>query len=228
MDEQKFAQELEAMLEQIDNAETDELSELSKIAGLDLSEDFVGVDLSGEDLSGENFASANFERANFKNANLKGITCIDHDNVPELYKLIYLTSLGYGDVDFPSDVLAFGAGGASGASVLALSSLNNNFLRVFSVTNFKYANFTRSNLTRAILLNADFSGANFTRANLKKANFIHANLKHTIFTKAKLSEAIFGFNRGINQKLRREFEARGAIFVDSPEDPAWIKSPIRR
>lgn len=132
MDEEKFARELEAMLEQIDNAETEELSELAEIAGLDLNQDFVEVDLSGEDLSSENLAGA---------------------------KLI------------------------------------------------------RANLAGAILY-----GANLTSADLNGADL----------TSADLNGAKFGNNPGVGQELQREFEARGAKFVDSPEDPTSIKVLVPR
>ncbi|MEM9275084.1 MAG: pentapeptide repeat-containing protein [Cyanobacteria bacterium P01_F01_bin.143] len=127
MDKEKFAQDLEAILEQINNADTEELSKLAKITGLDLRKDFVAVDLSGEDLSGENLKGVNLCHANLKHAKLEG------------------------------------------------------------------------------------------------ANLEGANLKY-----AKLEEATFGNNLGINQELRREFEARGAKFIDFPEDPASIKVLVPR
>ena len=73
MDEEKFAQDFETMLEQIDNAETEKLSELAEIAGLDLTKDFVGVDLSYENLSSDNLSRANLKSVILISANLFGI-----------------------------------------------------------------------------------------------------------------------------------------------------------
>ncbi|MDJ0901486.1 MAG: pentapeptide repeat-containing protein [Xenococcus sp. MO_188.B8] len=89
MDEERFDREIEAAIEQIENAETKKLSELAKIAGLDLKRDFVGVDLSdedlsndllsGADLSGANLSGADLSDANLSDANLSDANLSDAD-----------------------------------------------------------------------------------------------------------------------------------------------------
>ena len=117
MDQENFAQDLEAMVKQIENSDTEKLSELAKITGLDLAKEFVSVDFNGENLRSPNLTDADLQKANLTGANLMG---------------------------------------------------------------------------------ADLTG--------------------TILNRVKVENTEFGYNPGINKELRREFEARGAIFVDSPED----------
>ncbi|MGK7917298.1 MAG: pentapeptide repeat-containing protein, partial [Prochloraceae cyanobacterium] len=80
---------------------------------------------------------------------------------------------------------------------------------------------------RANLSGANLSGASLKRANLNRAKLSRANLSGANLNGASLRGTKFGNNLGISNKLRREFETRGAKFVDSPEDTAWIESPIR-
>ncbi len=70
MDNEEFAQEVQVLIEQVENADTEKFSELARIAGLSLTEDFVGVDLSSEDLSRENLSGANLKGADLSNTNL--------------------------------------------------------------------------------------------------------------------------------------------------------------
>lgn len=68
-------QKLQDLIQQVVEAETQDFSELVKIAGLNLTEDFAGSDLSftqlnGGDLSGANLSDANLRDANLYSANL--------------------------------------------------------------------------------------------------------------------------------------------------------------
>ena len=67
---EEFVRKVELLIEQVENAETEKLSELAKIADLNLDKDLVGVDLSGEDLSNDDLRNANLRNANLRNANL--------------------------------------------------------------------------------------------------------------------------------------------------------------
>ena len=67
---EEFARKVELLINTVENAETEKLSELASIAGLDLTKDFVGVDLSGEDLRNDSLSSANLSDANLSGANL--------------------------------------------------------------------------------------------------------------------------------------------------------------
>ena len=64
-------QDLSTLFQLIENESTGKLSELAKIAGLSLANDYIGADLSNENLSGDNLSNANFSQANLSNANLK-------------------------------------------------------------------------------------------------------------------------------------------------------------
>jgi|GEM_PF-5047113 len=63
-------EELGALFQAIDDEPTGKLSELAKIAGLSLAEDYIGVDLSNDDLSNDNLNGANLSNSNLSGANL--------------------------------------------------------------------------------------------------------------------------------------------------------------
>lgn len=72
MSNEEFRRSVKELVQNIENAETDKLSELSLLAGLDLAEDLVGIDVSGEDLSHDNLSGANLSEANLSFTNLVG------------------------------------------------------------------------------------------------------------------------------------------------------------
>ena len=74
---EEFVRKVELLIEQVENAETEKLSELAKIADLNLDKDLVGVDLSGEDLSNDDLRNANLRNANLRNANLRNANLSD-------------------------------------------------------------------------------------------------------------------------------------------------------
>ncbi|MDE5107383.1 MAG: pentapeptide repeat-containing protein, partial [Trichodesmium sp. St17_bin3_1_1] len=68
-------EELGILFQEIEFEPTSKLSELAKVAELNLAIDYVGVDLSGDnlsedDLSGVNFSGSNLSNVNFKNTKL--------------------------------------------------------------------------------------------------------------------------------------------------------------
>lgn len=64
-------EELGALFQEIESEPTGKLSELAKVAGLNLAEDYVGVDLSEDDLSEDDLSGADFSFSNLRNVNLK-------------------------------------------------------------------------------------------------------------------------------------------------------------
>ncbi|MFM6324205.1 MAG: pentapeptide repeat-containing protein [Microcystis sp.] len=64
--------QLREVVEKLETTKTDKFSELATIAGLNIAEDFIGVDLSGEDLSNDNLSGADFSEADLSNTNLNG------------------------------------------------------------------------------------------------------------------------------------------------------------
>src|SRR5919202_1743268 len=99
MIDEKSLQELQNLIQVVVEAQTDNLSEIVKIAGLDPAEDFAGADmrstrlrgailrgadLSGTDLSGANIkgallSEANLSEANLSDANLSGANLLRAD-----------------------------------------------------------------------------------------------------------------------------------------------------
>ncbi|MBO3460151.1 pentapeptide repeat-containing protein [Aetokthonos hydrillicola Thurmond2011] len=71
MSQPLISEELTKLFQAIVDEPTGKLSELAKVAGLNLSEDYIGADLSGEDLSRDNLSHANLSGANLHNANLR-------------------------------------------------------------------------------------------------------------------------------------------------------------
>ena len=65
-------EEIEVVIEKIATAQTNNMADLAKIAGLNILEDFSGSDLSGCDLSGLDLRGANFRDTNLEGANLTG------------------------------------------------------------------------------------------------------------------------------------------------------------
>ncbi len=65
-------EEIGALFQEIESEATGKLSELAKVAELNLAEDYVGIDLSNEDLSEDDLSGANFSYSNLRNVNLKG------------------------------------------------------------------------------------------------------------------------------------------------------------
>jgi hypothetical protein len=63
---------LQEVVEKLKTTKTDKFSKRATIVGLNLAEDFIGVDLSGVDLSSDNLSGANFSEADLSNTNLNG------------------------------------------------------------------------------------------------------------------------------------------------------------
>lgn len=107
-----------------------------------------------------------------------------------------------------------------------------------------HVNLSGANLSGVNLRSADLSSANLSGTYLRKANLRSANLRSAFLFGVNLSgadlsgadlsganlfgaivdQARFGNNLGIEDELRQDLTSRGAIFVDSLEDPAWVES----
>jgi uncharacterized protein YjbI with pentapeptide repeats len=70
MTNEELSQELSELIQNIARTRTEKFSEMVRIAGFSLLEDFVNVDLSGEDLSSDDLGSANFSNADLSDVNL--------------------------------------------------------------------------------------------------------------------------------------------------------------
>jgi len=72
--------DLQLKLHEILSSPTHKLSELAKIAGLNLAEDYIGADLSGANLSDDNLSGANLQKSDLSGANLSGAN-LSHANL---------------------------------------------------------------------------------------------------------------------------------------------------
>ncbi|NEQ36758.1 MAG: pentapeptide repeat-containing protein [Okeania sp. SIO3I5] len=168
--------ELGALFQKIESEPTGKLSELAKVAGLSLAEDYVGVDLSEDDLSEDDLSGADFSFSNLRNVNLKD-TNLTNSNLREA------------NLSGANLMRANLTGANLSDSDLSFSNLKN--------VNLKGANLTNTNLSGANLMGANLSGTNLSGANLTGANLMGANL-----TGANLSEA----NLLLVQAIETDFE----------------------
>jgi hypothetical protein len=145
-------EELTQLFQIIEGEPTGKLSELAKVAGLNLAEDYIGADLSGEDLSEDNLNHANLSDANLSCANLS------KSNLSSaILSNANLSNANLSSADLSNANL-------SGANLFH-ANLDN--------TNLSNANLSNANLTAASLLQAK----NLITANLGKAILTQANLE---------------------------------------------------
>ncbi|MEC4816774.1 MAG: pentapeptide repeat-containing protein [Scytonema sp. PMC 1069.18] len=154
-------EELTKLFQAIDEEPTGKLSELARIAGLNLAEDYIGADLSGEDLSRDNLSHADLSGANLHNANLR-------------------------ETNLTGAIL--NSANLQGADLRNADLSNANLSDAdLSSANLSNANLFRANLNNANLTNANLSHVNFRGANLLRTkNLSTANLVDTILTRANL------------------------------------------
>ncbi|MEM8720326.1 MAG: pentapeptide repeat-containing protein [Cyanobacteria bacterium P01_G01_bin.39] len=160
------------------------------------------ADLSDTDLSGANLFGANLSGANLSGANLFGANLSGAN---------------------------LSAAKRSAAKRSAAKRSDANLFAVnLSGANLSDANLSDAYLSNAYLFGANLSDANLSSANLSSANLSSANLSGVNLSGAIVNQARFNNNLGIDYELRQDLIKRGAIFVDSPEDPAWVQSPVGR
>lgn len=180
----------------------------------------TGRDLSGADLSDADLSDACLINANLSQADLSG-----------------------------ADLSSADLSGAN-LSVL-LSNRLNRLLSDLSGTDLREANLReaarrRALVRRALVRDALLSGANLSGANMRDANMRDANMRGANMSGAKLSGAElsgadlsganlsgiqvektrFRDNLGITEELKKDLINRGAIFEDSPGNPAGILTRV--
>ncbi|KYC43485.1 hypothetical protein WA1_10490 [Scytonema hofmannii PCC 7110] len=154
-------EELTQLFQTIEGESTGKLSELAKVAGLNLAQDYIGADLSSEDLSEDNLSNANFRDANLSHANL---------SESDLNSAV-LSNANLHDADLSNANLS-----NANLSYADLSSAN------LSGANLFHANLDNTNLSNANLSNVNLKGASLLRAkNLITANLVDAVLNTTTF-----------------------------------------------
>ena len=72
MADEESLQELQDLIQRVVEVETDDLSKLAEIAGLNQTKDFAGSDLSVADLSGADLSDADLSGADLRGTDLSG------------------------------------------------------------------------------------------------------------------------------------------------------------
>ncbi|MBF2070245.1 pentapeptide repeat-containing protein, partial [Fischerella thermalis] len=60
----------------------------------------------------------------------------------------------------------------------------------------------------------DLRNADFEDANLQGADLRNTDLSNVKFTRAKVDNALFGYNQGLSLEMKLELKLRGAVFED--------------
>jgi uncharacterized protein YjbI with pentapeptide repeats len=135
--------ELQALVDRIIAAETDNFAELAKIANLNPALDFAGANLRGTTLSAVDFSSAKLDRANFRGADLSDADFSDANLQNAKFSGADLSGAFLGNADLKGADLH--------RSSLALANLSG-------------ANLCNANLVEVNLTNANLGGANVEAA----------------------------------------------------------------
>jgi uncharacterized protein YjbI with pentapeptide repeats len=150
------SQEFLCLIQQIEEAQTDDFIELAKIAGLDPLKDFVRADLSNVNLSYANLRGINLSGANLSKANLSGANL--------------------SNANLSSTVLYF-----ADLSGVVLSGANLSNAELSHAIILHGANLYDVNLSHANLNYADMRGAMVYGANLSSARLDGAKVEDSRF-----------------------------------------------
>ncbi|MGB3267040.1 MAG: pentapeptide repeat-containing protein [Microcoleus sp.] len=134
---------LQQMVDRIISAETDNFTELAKIANLNPARDFAGANLRGTTLNAVDFSSAKLQGANFRGANLSDADFSDAN----------LQNAKFGGADL--------SGAFLGNADLSRADLYRASL---ALANLSGADLSRANLLEVNLTNTNFSGTNVESA----------------------------------------------------------------
>ncbi|MCU0518461.1 MAG: pentapeptide repeat-containing protein [Oscillatoria sp. Prado101] len=190
--------ELEALIQQVLRAKTDDFVELANIAGLNPLSDFAAANLQGTNLNGANLAGANLAGANLRGALLNDADLSEAN----------LSEAKCAGADLSGALLS--DANLEGADLhrcaLALVSLSG--------ANLKGANFREANLSNANLSDADLTDANLEGADLHHAGLVLTNLTGAILAGALVKEARFKKDSGLSEKMEADLKGRGAIFEE--------------
>ncbi len=135
--------QLQEMVDRIISAETDNFTELAKIANLNPARDFAGGNLRGTTLNTVDFSSAKLQGTNFRGANLSDADFSDAN----------LQNAKFGGADL--------SGAFLGNADLSRADLYRASL---ALANLSGADLSRANLLEVNLTNTNFSGTNVESA----------------------------------------------------------------
>lgn len=202
-------QELNYRLQQIENAQTEKLSELAAIAGLNLAQNWrISIDtinLSGDNLSGVNLSRANLYGANLSEADLSEADLSEAD-------LIKVNLSGANLIK----------ANLSRANLSEANLIRANLIKA----NLSRANLSGANLIGADLIEANLSGVDLSETDLSGVDLNEANLSQTDLSGAIVTKTIFGHNIGISDLIKSDLIKRGAIFEDSPGETSEVPTRV--
>jgi uncharacterized protein YjbI with pentapeptide repeats len=181
------------------------------LSGVDLSDaDLRGACLIDADLSGANLNNADLNSANLSGANLSG-AYLSGANLNRAYLSgAYLSG-------------AYLSGAYLNRAYLNRAYLNNANL---SDSYLSGADLRDADLRFADLRFADLSGAKLSGADLSGADLSGANLSGANLSGIQVEKTRFLDNLGITEEQKKDLIKRGAIFEDSPGNPAGILTRV--
>ena len=158
-------EELGILFQEIEFEPTGKLSELAKVAGLNLAVDYVGVDLSGDNLSEDDLAGVNFSGSNLSNVNFKNTKLTNSNLSMAILIDANLQGVNLNKANLNSSNLK--GANLSGADLSGADLSGANFI----AGQIQGANFRGANLSNAYFIGVDFKEANFSEANLSGITF---------------------------------------------------------
>lgn len=161
--------ELQALVDRIIAAKTDNFAELAKIANLNPALDFAGANLRGTTLSAVDFSSAKLDRANFRGADLSDADFSDANLQNAKFSGADLSGAFLGNADLKGADLH--------RSSLALANLSG-------------ANLCNANLVEVNLTNANLGGANVESARFGNNSGISEEMKVNLQQRGAIFEEV--------------------------------------
>jgi len=155
----------------------------------------IGVYLNGVNLSNANLSAANMQYIDLRGANLS------HTNLQNAQIMgVYFNGANLSNANLICTNLSYAS--------LTCTNLANASL---CTANLSHASLFDANLSNANLRYTDLSNANLSNANLRYTDLSHASLKD-----AKVENARFRANVGLDEEMKFDLKRRGAIFEDEP------------
>ena len=200
--------------------------------------DLSGASLSGADLSGASLSGADLSRTKLSSLHLRSA----FGNLSRVHMSAFgnLSGANMSGTDLSATNLsATNLRGADlrGADLRGAHLRGANLSVVYlnganlSDTKLTFANLSGTklivaNLSGAKLIFANLSGANLSGANLSRANLSRANLSDANLSGIQVEKTRFLDNLGITEEQKKDLIKRGAIFDDSPGNPAGILTRV--